>query len=184
MYGHQGAELYSFVHPQGPAADDSLDRAFSALRLLHDEYGPTLERMKTTRAERISCTRAVHSPGTVFTHQRHGYRGVIYGWDPVCDRDAEWCAATGVEGDQPFYYVLPDENDCIRLFGGVRISKYVAQSSVSALLSPRREKPDANRIKHRALNYYFEGYSPVAGQYVPNRKLQFEVVSNCGSHSV
>ena len=32
-----------------------------------------------------------------------------------------------VKHDQPFYAVLPDENDCTRLFNGVRTSKYVAQ---------------------------------------------------------
>lgn len=32
-----------------------------------------------------------------------------------------------VKHDQPFYGVLPDENDCVRLFSGVRSSKYVAE---------------------------------------------------------
>lgn len=32
-----------------------------------------------------------------------------------------------LNGNQPFYSVLPDEPDCERLFNAVRTSKYVAQ---------------------------------------------------------
>ncbi len=32
-----------------------------------------------------------------------------------------------VKHNQPFYSVLPDEHDCVRLFQGGRTSKYVAQ---------------------------------------------------------
>lgn len=63
----------------------------------------------------------------VFRHRTYGYRGVIYGWDRSCERDLNWTEKFNVDADQPFYWVLPDEVDCQRLFGGVRISKYVAQ---------------------------------------------------------
>ena len=63
----------------------------------------------------------------VFRHRTYGYRGVIYGWDRSCDRDLSWTEKLNVDANQPFYWVLPDEVDCQRLFGGVRISKYVAQ---------------------------------------------------------
>ena len=63
----------------------------------------------------------------VFRHRTYGYKGVIYGWDQTCERDQSWNDKFNVDPNQPFYCVLPDEVDCQRLFGGVRISKYVAQ---------------------------------------------------------
>ena len=60
---------------------------------------------------------------------------------------------------QPFYHVLPDENDCVRLFNAVRISKYVAQENVELLPQPRR-------CTHRVLPNYFVGFDPVTGRFV------------------
>ena len=49
--------------------------------------------------------------------------------DCVCytRRTPEWAKQMKVNHEQPFYSVLPDEHDCIRLFQGARISKYVAE---------------------------------------------------------
>ncbi len=48
-----------------------------------------------------------------------GYRGVVFGWDRSCERDAEWQRQMNIrDGSQPFYHCLPDEGDAIRLFGG------------------------------------------------------------------
>lgn len=40
----------------------------------------------------------------------------MFGWDRRCVRDEQWVAEAGVDPGQPFYYVLPDERDCMRLF--------------------------------------------------------------------
>lgn len=52
-----------------------------------------------------ACTLVLH-PGAcqvspllysqVFLHKKYGYRGVIYGWDRSCQRDAEWLRAMNV----------------------------------------------------------------------------------------
>ncbi len=42
-------------------------------------------------------------------------------------RPPAWANELQVKHDQPFYSVLPDEHDCVRLFHGGRTSKYVAQ---------------------------------------------------------
>ena len=154
-----------------------LDRALSALRTLHDEYGPALRRVREARELHAACSASTFVPGTVIRHARFKYRGVIYGWDPVCERDAVWCAAAGVRPDQPFYYVLPDEGDSLRLLGGVRISKYVAHENVVplSLTADPGDQPPPNRLKHRALDHYFDGYSPRQGAYVPNKRLRYEV---------
>lgn len=154
-----------------------LDRALSALRTLHDEYGPALRRVREARELHVACGAATFAPGTVIKHARFKYRGVVYGWDPVCERDAVWCAAAGVRPDQPFYYVLPDEGDSLRLLGGVRISKYVAHENVVPFsrAASASGQPPPNRLKHRALDHYFEGYSARQGAYVPNKRLRYEV---------
>ena len=53
--------------------------------------------------------------------------------------------------------MLPDENDCVKLFKAVRISKYVAQENIVPL-------PYARRCTHRVLPNYFEGYDPITGR--------------------
>lgn len=68
--------------------------------------------------------------------------------------------------DQPFYYVLPDEHDCQRLFNSIRLTKYVAEENILPL--------EKARIVHRALDNYFLGYSESIGRYIPVKRLQFE----------
>lgn len=55
----------------------------------------------------------------------------------VC-RPPDWADAMKVDGNQPFYYVLPDETDCERIFQSVRTSKYVAQVRGHTMLSHYR----------------------------------------------
>lgn len=154
------------LHSQPQDASEAVDRAFAALRLLHDDYGNVIARMRALRGDRADRSGVTWPLGTVFAHARHGYRGVVFGWDRECERDAEWAAAMGVAPRQPFYHVLPDEGDCVRLFGGVRASKYVAQDNVVPLAGAR--------VTHRALDNYFDGHDAGTGRYIPSRKLQFE----------
>ncbi len=44
-------------------------------------------------------------------------------------------------------------DDCQRIFGAVRISKYVAQDNIEPLVAGRR-------VNHRAVAHYFDSYSP------------------------
>ena len=75
-------------------------------------------------------------PGQVFQHRKFGYKGVIYGWDRSCQREPSWNVRMEVDPNQPFYSVLPDEQDCLRLFGGLRVTKYVAQVWATLLQAP------------------------------------------------
>lgn len=51
-----------------------------------------------------------------------------------CCRPPQWADQMQVKHKQPFYSVLPDEHDCMRLFQGGRTSKYVAQVRALAVL--------------------------------------------------
>ena len=50
-------------------------------------------------------------------------------------------------------------DDCQRIFGAVRISKYVAQDNMEPITCSRR-------INHRAIAHYFDTYSPAVSRCV------------------
>ena len=54
--------------------------------------------------------------GQCLRHRKHGYRGVIIGYDDVCMQPEEWCQHNDVDEltkgrSQPFYHVLVDGRD-------------------------------------------------------------------------
>ncbi len=160
----------AFRQPDAQRDGDALDRGIEALRLLNTRYHSTMQSMRELREEHLH-TNVKYRIGHVFKHRKFHYRGVIYGFDTRCERDAAWQAQMGVSNpDQPFYYVLPDSSDCIRLFGGTRLSKYVAEENIGELDEEVRGKG----ITHQALVNYFEGFSERNTQYKPNRRLTYE----------
>ncbi|GAB4821785.1 hypothetical protein N2152v2_008831 [Parachlorella kessleri] len=153
-------------HLQGEEASAALNGALHALRLLNTEYASQLQLMRETRADKANKAGVSFEVGTVFMHKKFGYRGLVIGWDRQCTRDEDWVHEAGVDPRQPFYYVLPDESDCVRLFGQPLSSRYVAQDNILTL--------PGERILHRALNHYFSGHSRALGRYIPSKKLQYE----------
>lgn len=72
-----------------------------------------------------------HAEGSAVlcTHATDPQFGEVTSVSVFVHRGAGWAAEMGVNHDQPFYSVLPDELDCVRLFKALRITKYVAQVS-------------------------------------------------------
>lgn len=143
-----------------------VDRGFLALQLLNTEYAQAARYLEQARAEHANLDGVQFPIGTVFRHKQHGYKGVIYGWDRQCDRPPDWAEQMKVKHDQPFYSVLPDEHDCVRLFRGARTSKYVAQDNIEVLQD--------ERVVHRALMSHFTKYSSDLGRYIPTARIQYE----------
>ncbi len=52
-----------------------------------------------------------------------------------------------------FCQVLQDEDDCQRLYGAIRINKYVAEENIMPITVPRR-------CTHRLIDHFFQAYSP------------------------
>lgn len=147
--------------------ENAIDRGILALKLLNTRYRDVVEHMLAVRREKMDRTGIEYGVGQVFRHKVYGYKGVIYGFDRRCERDAEWIAQMGVkDAEVPFYFALPDEFDCQRLFGGVRLTKYVSQDNIDPL--------EDGRVVHRALDNYFVGYSERLKRYIPVKRLQFE----------
>ena len=81
--------------------------------------------------------------GQVVQHKIWDFRGAVYGWDsrPTVDV-SQWEGVKGSKAgaDQPFYYLLPDEQDCIAAFGAPRSSRCTSVVVVAQI--------DLDRIKH------------------------------------
>lgn len=147
-------------------ASNAIDKAMEALFLLNTTYSSLLEDMKRIRDDRQHRNNVTYHIGDVFIHKKHGYRGVIYGWDRHCLRDEDWVKQFNANPDEAHYYALPDESDCLRLLGGPRLTKYVGESNILKL--------DTVRIVHRALDFHFIGYSVTKNRYIPVKRIQYE----------
>ncbi|KAK9820241.1 hypothetical protein WJX72_007832 [[Myrmecia] bisecta] len=159
------------AHLEGQEQDDALDSGMQAMRLLYGDYATTLRNMQASREEHADRSRVEFAVGQVVRHKKHHYHGVVCGWDLVCKREPAWSRTVGVEPNQPFYIILPDETDCLRLFGQLRMEKYAGQSNLELVV-------DERRIVHRAMNSYFTAYSPSLARYIPNEVLEYEYPDN------
>lgn len=180
--------------PRGSeAAGEAVDRAFGALRYVNDTLTPVLEKRAAARAAHADRTGVLYPLGTTFRHKRYGYTGVVVGWDRRCERPPVWQEAFAASLDhgaaQPFYTVLPDQRDCIALFGGAREQKYVAQENMEPLFPVAPAAPGGApapaprglggigrraRIVHPDLPRFFLGFCRTAQRYVPRRELAYE----------
>jgi len=126
-------------HRHAAEWETPLDAAFEGLRRLATLESDLEEMVKVRRQRDKYREQVQHRVGQVLAHRKYGYRGVIVGWDGRCRRSAEWLAANNLPQnyiDMPFYYVLPDQADCQRLFKGPRESKYVAQENLVIRRAP------------------------------------------------
>ena len=150
---------------------ERIEGAFEGLRRLASLQSQ-LDGLQQTRERRDGDRAQVrHSIGQVFRHKNFGYRGVVVGWDGRCDRPNEWLLGNGMSsarGQQPFYHIIPDQPDCLRLFGSTRESKYVAQDNLEPI-----SDVEERAIDHEHLMAYFSRYSPSTGSFVPCEELAY-----------
>jgi heat shock protein HspQ len=82
--------------------------------------------------------------GDIVEHARYGYRGVIFGQDPVCTADEKWYQSNHTQPDrnQPWYHVMVD---------GAEHTTYAAESNL---------KPDESGqpIEHPLLGQHFPAF--------------------------
>ena len=87
------------------------------------------------------------SLGQIVSHKIYGYRGVIIAWDHKPHVDVtNWDGLQHVDNpqNQPFYHIRPDENDCIRAFGGPRSFRYVCQDNLELCEATGLQVDDLN----------------------------------------
>jgi len=153
---------------------DNIDNGFAALRSTSrlTEYFQRIEAKRATILEDRSRIR--YRMGQVFRHKKYGYRGVIFGLDLKCDRPESWMNHHGVDRlpsgtSQPFYFVIPDYDDCVKLFGSYRNTKYVAQDNVVLLNSL-----ESAEIRHPLLKFFFSNFDSECRRYCPLEDVLYQ----------
>lgn len=80
--------------------------------------------------------------GDVVQHRKYNYRGVVIGYDqrPMMDVNG-WDGVVDLPSgrEQPFYLVLPDENDCVEEFGAPRSWRYCAEENLNRVCAGPRK---------------------------------------------
>jgi len=103
----------------------------------------TLELLELLWQRRIAMQRKhdIQFPlGSIVRHTKYKFRGVVVAWDPKAAVDVtNWDGLQDITGaaDMPFYHVIPDQNDCIDVFGSERPFRYVCQANLE--LCPRHQ---------------------------------------------
>jgi hemimethylated DNA binding protein len=80
--------------------------------------------------------------GDVVTHKVYGFRGVVVAWDPEPSFDvSRWDGLQHIKNPQefPFYHIIPDQEDCIKVFGGERSSRYVCEENLDVCPFEQRQ---------------------------------------------
>ena len=85
-------------------------------------------------------------PGQVVKHKLYNFRGVVQSRDARPRFNvSNWDGLKEIESlEQPFYVVIPDEDDCKREFGSVRQWRYVIQENLEELSEDDESGVDLN----------------------------------------
>jgi heat shock protein HspQ len=113
------------------------------------------------------------SLGQVVKHKLYDYRGVVVAWDIKSKVDVRnWDGLKHIKDpqDQPFYHVIPDENDCIRAFGGSRSFRYVCQDNLEVCET-------SSKLAVESLNPQEWRWEGLKGVYVPSDELKVSYYS-------
>jgi hemimethylated DNA binding protein len=111
------------------------DHALATLHL-RQLLAITLELPELLFRRRMSQSNPVQFKlGDIVVHTKYGFRGVVVAWDPKPMVDvSQWDGLTHIENpnELPFYHIVPDQTDCIKVFGGERQFRYVCEKNLEA----------------------------------------------------
>jgi len=115
--------------------------------------------------------------GQVVCHKLFGFRGVVVGWDgePAMDV-SRWDGVQHLynEGHDPtklpFYHVLPDQGDCMKVFGGERSLRYVCQENMVACT------PEASNVEveFNDIEWVRVDRSDIGVRFIPPPQLAYK----------
>ena len=138
-----------------------------------------LEKAEQRRAEHSDRTDIAFSVGQVLRHKKYGFRAVVCSWDrrPTVDV-RQWDGVVGLSraDRQPFYYCLPDQDDCVAAFGAARDMRYVAEDNLEPVSSVEQA------VNHPSIPRVFLGLD-VEGQpggFIPDATLRYEYPQDQG----
>ncbi|CAO1625087.1 unnamed protein product [Parajaminaea phylloscopi] len=128
------------------------------------EQPPDVRRRHTGLGEsKPDADPVTYRVGTLFTHRRYGYRGVILAWDATCEASDAWQHQMRIDtlphggSQQPFYNVLADDTT----------SRYVAECNIVPLRTSAQSggllaqdvRPFAKLLRCRSLGKHFRCFS-------------------------
>ena len=153
------------VHAAWTDLDDiavEVDNVFEVMRLA------TLRRQQLKEERDEKPQNVEFSVGQLVKHRRYGYRGVVVGWDPVCNAPEEWQEAMQVKklkhkADQAFYHTLVDIRD-----RQTSQRTYMAAENVIAVNPGENVEP----VQHPEVEQHFCAFDPHRGRYIANESLR------------
>jgi len=94
-------------------------------------------------------------------------------------RPPAWAHELQVKHDQPFYSVLPDEHDCVRLFQGGRTSKYVAQVRSLDIVTNTHTYSHAPALMQATCSILLHAHCYLAFAYIASQQAYYAILSVC-----
>ena len=132
--GDEGAE------GDGAERDGALSDCFRTM----SDVGALFDYIASNRAERdakADRSGVDFRVGQVLRHRKFGFRAAVFGWERRPQVDvSSWDGVQGLPSgaEQPFYRMIPDMADCVRLLGGPRGVRYVRPGAIDE---------DTNRLR-------------------------------------
>lgn len=166
------------VPPRLKGGDAPGDTAFDYLRSVGRAYR-VLHNLGQVRAMAMDRGEVKYSIGQVFRHKTFGFRAVVYGWTHRPQVDvSRWDGVLGLPSgvEQPFYFMMPDQDDCIEFLGAPRGARYVAEENLEAI-----DEIADREIQHEHMSLYFDRFDHRSGSFVPTEKLQYQYPQDAGS---
>lgn len=154
---------------RSPDGVSPLSTAALHLRALLNLTLETMEVMFQRRTAKEHKGKLLFSIGDIVHHKMFQFRGVVVAWDPKPTVDVtRWDGLGHVENpmDLPFYHVIPDQGDCIEVFGGERQMRYVCEENLE-------ECADNRKLLDVDLQPEWE-YDSSNGSYIPPAELRFK----------
>lgn len=146
--------------------------AFQMLRIMNDLTRGSGEIVSATRKTHSHRDGVKYSIGQVLRHKSTNLRCVIYDWTVVAGSEQ----SGSKKGPLLYYFVIPDENDCLTELGGQYEKRYVTEDSLEPL------DLELCRIEHDLLQFFFSAFDRETGCFVPHVLNQYMFPSDATSN--
>lgn len=147
--------------------------AFQMLRIMNDLARGSGEIVSATRKTHSRKEGVKYSIGQVLRHKVTNLRCVIYDWTVLPEEPEK---EGSKKGPRLYYFVIPDENDCLAYLGGQYEKRYVTEESLEPV------DVEFCRIDHDLLQFFFSAFDRETGCFVPHVLNQYMFPADATSH--
>lgn len=140
--------LSDFADQASFSSKQTIDAVYSSLSSLFHFHVKVNSSLWTRKQHLEHTSKVKFSLGQIVKHKLYDYRGIVVAWDrKPCVDVRNWDGLQQVENphNKPFYHIRPDENDCVRAFGGPRSFRYVCQDNLELCESTELAVDGLNR---------------------------------------